>query len=115
VVPTRSFAYELSAHVTNHSINGVEGLDNTDRTQFSGFSTDLRYLTIGRGPGHANSLLRDAVGLFVGLKVAALAPYVSSREASWRSGHRKEFDESAGLDAARRMTRTPYLAPVFPA
>jgi len=62
-VPTRSFAYELSAHVTNHSINGVEGLDNTDRTQFSGFSTDLRYLIIGRGPnGHANSLLRDAVG-----------------------------------------------------
>jgi hypothetical protein len=50
-VPTQSFAYELSAHVTNHSINGVEGLDNIDRTQFSGFSTDLRYLIIGRGPG----------------------------------------------------------------
>lgn len=50
-VPTQFFAYELSAHVTNHSINGVEGLDNIDRTQFSGFSSALSYLIIGRGPG----------------------------------------------------------------
>ena len=50
-VPSQFFAYELSAHVTNHSINGVEGLDNIDRTQFSGFSTTLSYLIIGRGPG----------------------------------------------------------------
>ncbi|MBV8962665.1 MAG: hypothetical protein JOY97_06170, partial [Hyphomicrobiales bacterium] len=50
-VPTQSFSYELSAHVTDHSINGVEGIDNIDRTQFSGFSTTLSYLIIGRGPG----------------------------------------------------------------
>ena len=42
-VPTQFFAYELSAHVTNHSINGVEGIDNIDRTQFSGFSSALSY------------------------------------------------------------------------
>jgi hypothetical protein len=50
-VPTQFFAYELSAHVTNHSINSVEGIDNIDRTQFSGFSSALSYLIIGRGPG----------------------------------------------------------------
>jgi hypothetical protein len=50
-VPTQNFAYELSAHVTNHSINNVEGLDKIDRTQFSGFSAALSYLIIGRGPG----------------------------------------------------------------
>jgi hypothetical protein len=50
-VPTQFFAYELSAHVGNHSINGVEGIDNIDRTQFSGFSSALSYLIIGRGPG----------------------------------------------------------------
>ena len=50
-VPSQFFAYELSAHVTNHSITGVDGLDNLQRTQFSGFSTALSYLIIGRGPG----------------------------------------------------------------
>jgi hypothetical protein len=50
-VPTQYFAYELSAHATYHSIKGVDDLDNLDRTQFSGLSTDLRYLIIGRGPG----------------------------------------------------------------
>jgi hypothetical protein len=50
-VPTQNFAYELSAHGTYHSIEGVDGLDDRDRTQFSGLSTDLRYLIIGRGPG----------------------------------------------------------------
>jgi opacity protein-like surface antigen len=50
-VPSQFFAYELSAHVTNHSIAGVDGLNNLDRTQFSGLSTDLSYLIIGRGPG----------------------------------------------------------------
>ena len=28
-VPSQFFSYELSAHVTNHSINGVEGLDQS--------------------------------------------------------------------------------------
>ncbi|MBV9114869.1 MAG: hypothetical protein JOY67_18815 [Hyphomicrobiales bacterium] len=50
-VPTQFFSYELSAHVINHSIKGIEGIDNVDRTQFSGFSTTLSYLIIGRGPG----------------------------------------------------------------
>ncbi|MFI4995839.1 MAG: hypothetical protein ACHQAQ_08655 [Hyphomicrobiales bacterium] len=50
-VPTQFFAYELSAHATYHSIKGTDDLDNLDRTQFSGLSTDLRYLFIGRGPG----------------------------------------------------------------
>jgi hypothetical protein len=50
-VPTQFFAYELSAHATYHSIKGTDDLDNLDRTQFSGLSTDLRYLVIGRGPG----------------------------------------------------------------
>jgi hypothetical protein len=50
-VPSQFFSYELSAHVTNHSVNGVEGFGNIDRTQFSGFSTTLSYLIIGRGPG----------------------------------------------------------------
>jgi len=50
-VPTQNFAYELSAHTTYHSIKGVDELDDRDRTQFSGLSTDLRYMIIGRGPG----------------------------------------------------------------
>ncbi|SEE67185.1 Putative MetA-pathway of phenol degradation [Rhizobiales bacterium GAS191] len=50
-VPSQFFAYELSLHTTSHSIKGVDGLDNLNRTQFSGLSTDLRYLLIGRGPG----------------------------------------------------------------
>ncbi len=50
-VPSQFLSYELSAHVTNHSINNVEGIDNVDRTQFSGFSTTLSYLIVGRGPG----------------------------------------------------------------
>jgi hypothetical protein len=50
-VPTQNFSYELSAHTTYHSIKGVDGLDDRDRAQFSGLSTDLRYLIIGRGPG----------------------------------------------------------------
>ncbi|MFI5013437.1 MAG: hypothetical protein ACHQAY_13930 [Hyphomicrobiales bacterium] len=50
-VPTQFFAYELSAHSTYHSIKGVDDLDNRDRAQFSGLSTDLRYLLSGRGPG----------------------------------------------------------------
>jgi hypothetical protein len=49
-VPSQFFAYELSAHVTNHEVKGVDGLDNLNRTQFGGFSADLSYLIIGRGP-----------------------------------------------------------------
>ncbi len=50
-VVTQNFAYELSAHFTKHSISGVEGLDDINQTAFSGASTKLRYLVIGRGPG----------------------------------------------------------------
>jgi hypothetical protein len=50
-VPTQNFAYELSAHGTYNSIRGVDGLDDINRSQFSGLSADLRYLIIGRGPG----------------------------------------------------------------
>ena len=50
-MPTQNFAYELSAHVLQHSISGVEGLNDFNGTQFSGLSAKLRYLIIGRGPG----------------------------------------------------------------
>jgi hypothetical protein len=50
-VVTQNFAYELSAHFTNHQISGVEGLDDISRTAFSGASSKLRYLILGRGPG----------------------------------------------------------------
>jgi hypothetical protein len=50
-VVTQNFAYELSAHFTNHQIGGVEGLDDINRTSFSGASSKLRYLILGRGPG----------------------------------------------------------------
>src|SRR6202142_4157087 len=38
-VVTQNFAYELSAHFTNHQISGVEGLDDINRTSFSGASS----------------------------------------------------------------------------
>lgn len=50
-VPTQFFAYELSAHGISHRIRGVDGFDDLSRTTFSGLSTDLRFLLIGRGPG----------------------------------------------------------------
>jgi hypothetical protein len=50
-VVTQNFAYEMSAHFTNHQISGVEGLDDINQTAFSGASTKLRYLILGRGPG----------------------------------------------------------------
>jgi hypothetical protein len=50
-VVTQNFAYEMSAHFTNHQISGVEGLDDISRTSFSGASGKLRYLILGRGPG----------------------------------------------------------------
>ncbi len=50
-VPMQNFAYELSAHVLQHSISGVEGLNDFNGTQFSGLSAKLRYLIVGRGPG----------------------------------------------------------------
>jgi hypothetical protein len=50
-VATQNFAYELSAHFTNHQISGVEDLDDLNKTAFSGASAKLRYLILGRGPG----------------------------------------------------------------
>jgi hypothetical protein len=49
-VPTDFFAYELSAHGTYHSIGGTIGLDDVDRTGFSGLSTDLSFAILHRGP-----------------------------------------------------------------
>ena len=50
-VPTENFAYELSAHTLYNSIKGVDGLDNLNRTQFSGLSATLSYMLVARGPG----------------------------------------------------------------
>ena len=49
-VLTQNFSYELSAHGLTHSISGVEDLDDRNSTQFSGLSSKLRYLILGRGP-----------------------------------------------------------------
>jgi Putative MetA-pathway of phenol degradation len=58
-VPTQYFAYELSAHGMYNNIHGVDGIDNVTSTQFSGLSTDLRYLVIGRGPESPFGLTLD--------------------------------------------------------
>lgn len=50
-VPSQFFGYELSAHAMAYSIGGVDGLANAQGVNFSGLSTELRYLVIGRGPG----------------------------------------------------------------
>jgi hypothetical protein len=50
-VPTQNFGYELSAHATGHDIKSVDGLGDLSGVNFSGLSTELRYLVIGRGPG----------------------------------------------------------------
>jgi hypothetical protein len=50
-VPTQNFGYELSAHATAHDIKNVDGLGDLSGVNFSGLSTELRYLAIGRGPG----------------------------------------------------------------
>lgn len=50
-VPSQFFGYELSAHGSSHSIHNVDGLDNLNRAGFSGLSTELRFLLVGRGPG----------------------------------------------------------------
>ncbi len=49
-VPTQFFAYELSLHGVTNAIKGVDGYDDLHRSGFSGFSTNLRYLLLGRGP-----------------------------------------------------------------
>ena len=50
-VPTQNFSYELSAHGLGYHIKGVTGADDASGVAFSGLSTELRYLVIGRGPG----------------------------------------------------------------
>jgi hypothetical protein len=50
-VPTQNFGYELSAHGLGYAIQGVNGLTDAQGVNFSGLSTELRYLVIGRGPG----------------------------------------------------------------
>jgi hypothetical protein len=48
--PTQFFAYELSLHGFGHSIKNDEELPDLHRVSFGGFSTNLRYLLLGRGP-----------------------------------------------------------------
>ena len=50
-VPSHFFGYELSAHVGGYDIAGVAGAADAHGAAFSGLSTELRYLVIGRGPG----------------------------------------------------------------
>jgi hypothetical protein len=50
-VPTQNFGYELSAHTFGYDIHGVTGAADSSGLTFSGLSTELRYLVIGRGPG----------------------------------------------------------------
>ena len=50
-VPTQFFAYELSVHGLAHRIKDDESLADKTHVRWSGFSTNLRYLLIGRGPG----------------------------------------------------------------
>ncbi len=50
-VPSQFFGYELSAHMSGHDVEGVEGLADAHGAAFSGLSTELRTLVIGRGPG----------------------------------------------------------------
>jgi hypothetical protein len=59
-VLTQTFSYELSLHGLTHSISGVEDLDDRHSTQFSGISTKLRYLILGRGPGSPIGLTLSA-------------------------------------------------------
>jgi hypothetical protein len=49
--PTQDFQIEASVHGVYNQIQGVNGFDNFNGTNFGGLSTDLRYLLIGRGPG----------------------------------------------------------------
>ena len=49
-VPTQYFGYELSAHGFGYSVDGVDGFANAHGANFSGLSTELRYLVLGRGP-----------------------------------------------------------------
>ena len=50
-VPTQNFGYELSAHTLAYNVQGVTGASNLSGVSFSGLSTELRYLVLGRGPG----------------------------------------------------------------
>jgi len=50
-VPTQNFGYELSAHTLFYDVHGIAGAPVASGVNFSGLSTELRYLVIGRGPG----------------------------------------------------------------
>ena len=50
-VPTQFFSYEVSVHGQWNSISGVDGFDDRHGANFSGLSTDLRYLLLERGQG----------------------------------------------------------------
>ena len=50
-VPSQFFGYELSAHTLGYSLRDVLGTPNAQGVNFSGLSTELHYLVIGRGPG----------------------------------------------------------------
>ncbi len=50
-IPSQYWGYELSAHFAHFDVKGVEGLDDVNRFDFNGLSSEFRYLVIGRGPG----------------------------------------------------------------
>lgn len=50
-VPSQYFGFELSAHGLGYSLRGVNGEMDARGFNFSGLSTEFRYLVIGRGPG----------------------------------------------------------------
>lgn len=50
-VPSQYWGYELSAHFAGFDVHNVEGFDDNKRFDFSGLSSEFRYLVIGRGPG----------------------------------------------------------------
>ncbi len=49
-VPTQFFAYELSLHGFGDAIRNDDNYSDLHRVNFGGFSTNLRYLLLGRGP-----------------------------------------------------------------
>src|SRR5262249_47336062 len=84
--------YELGAHATYHSINGVDGLNALSRLGFSGLSTDLSFAVLHRGPespigltisvepewarvdGESGQLTRDFSPAFTLITAPELAP-----------------------------------------
>jgi hypothetical protein len=56
-VPTQFWNNEFSLHTLWNQIDNVEGLDNRNSLNFSGFSWKSRFLIIPRGPGNPFGLM----------------------------------------------------------